>query len=731
MTHLHKALNYKFIIILMSLLLVFPGASLGGDSKLLKIKTAYVKAKQNYLSTKEYILKLESDIKSTPSGGIASPDEQAKKRASQSTQLHQAFERLNKYHREAFEAKTAYQNAILHTPPAILKNVSVSTKASGELYNAGWEGGVPDALKQKIEEQEQLLDKVESKIQDRIASRRDLVTQLAVYNKTYAENAASHTNNVYYGIFSSVGIDAIGLLAEFFLDQSSATVDVANLIGSVFAQLAPQSNIKETKESFITELAKFKKAHGKIAPDKYSTLKSSLTSDITTKAIEVPSVLTLKCGLIGFAKDTTTKNVDDLASTFKVKNVARSFGISAATMLVKAMVKEYFQQEADEAKRKAFEAYVGSEFYSSIINKSIQQDAELFQIKSKIRSDISDLKQQENCKQFLWKKKTNKANTLRSIDVGRDVNFTLTFSSQLTATPQVIFQGKTVKMKPSGQLPSAVFSGHVPFSGTKNDGVHQYGLEVSANGLDTFDGNPETIPVFDTKKGSWETAEPVDKMHSLSFINYQNLIKELEGYRKTNSDYIIFMSERFGYNARTSLYRDLTRAGVGKAAQLYTDTWLPVYPWQLDKNSAMKYVSAHDDVLASSISYLKTTAREVDESSIKQLRDGVKKLGNYHEMTKQAFMECWMDRTIARGKYWDKYDETMEKFFSIPNVYGNADSYKKLQAQKAELKEQANLYKKQSDESGVAAAACLEQVKKNPKDEPLFVSLEILEKAKK
>ena len=275
-----------------------------------------------------------------------------------------------------------------------------------------------------------------------------------------------------------------------------------------------------------------------------------------------------------------------------------------------------------------------------------------------------------------------------------------------------------------GDLPTSRFDGHVAVPTPKKDGTYEYRLNVRVSRPDLFDGNPETTPTYDTKKSIWRQAEPFDTEHTIQIISYETLIKELEGYEKEIGDYIAFMDKRVSYNSFEKFIRDsLTRAGVKAAADKYSYVWGQgaVYRWDMNDDSAEKYLSAHWTALEDSVDAL-SGMTSVSNEEIQQFRKGMQELRTYMQMTKNAFLVCWINHTIEQGKLWDKHMDLYGQRLAIPSPPTEKD-----QARRQQLYALSSAANAKSAEAGSAAGACLKPVKDEAAS-PAFVSLKTLRK---
>jgi len=710
-----------------------------------KASTAYIQAKNNYLHVKERLLNLEKEIKAldtlpfpetmnkTPATGGKSGEVRLvmprdfrtyhENRSQLIEKYRSTYETLNSSDRAVYDAMGALQEAVRFSQPPILKAVSFHSEKRGEMYNAVWESNIPDALRKNIAEQTQLLNKVETRIQERFTARRPLIGQQKKYSDAYNKHAAIYDDNNFYGIYSTSFVEAVGMITLSYGDKKGTVHRMALLVGSAIAKVMVS---EDPDYDFVRDLQKYRKEGSLNKKESLGTFKSILTGDAIEELINHPLEMATTC-IASSMQVVDATMMEKLASDAGGKGYAKSLGLGVAVSVVKGMVGEYFQQEADVAKKNAFEAYVGHEFFQQIINKSIQGDAPFVQARQQIRRNILELNKQTKCANSVWSKKVSISKPFRSLDLKNDIRISLSFSAPLHDTPKVRLHSFNVVVKPVGDLPTSRFDGHVAVPAPKEDGTYEYSLNVRVSPPDLFDGNPETIPTYDPKKSIWEQDEPFDKEHTMQLISFVKLIKELENYEKELSDYITFMNKRLGYRSNgVKFIRDsIIRAGVKLNNDDVISTryeWVAT-PWLLYDSSARSYLSAHWTTLEDSVDAL-TSMTSVSNEETQQFRSGMQELRNYMKMTKNALLVCWMNNTIEEAKFLEKGRDLTKQYYEIPFSLYNEE----LIDQRAQISGKSTGVRKKGDEARLTAHACLKQVPKDPKAPHAFVSLKSLRK---
>jgi hypothetical protein len=745
-----RSFMWLFGIMIILVTMVTPVLAFANSPEVQKASTAYIQAKNNYLHVKERLLSLEKEIKALdtlPSSeiidktpAIAGESSEVRlvmpkdfrshyeKRSQLIEQYRSTYETLNSADRVVYEAMYALQEAVRFSQPPILTAVSYHSEKKGEMYKAVWESTIPDALGQKIAEQKELLNKIETRIQERFTARKPLIVQQKKYSDAYNKHVGNWTFNNVTGIVSTSLSEATGMIAGAFIGDPATAVNLATTVGSAIAKYMVS---EDPDYDFVRDLQKYRKEGGLNKEEGLGTLKSILAGDALEEIINHPLEMTITCFAKSFGQ-VDTKVMNELVSDAAGKGYAKSLGVGVATSLVKGMVGEYFQQEADMAKKNAFEAYIGHELFQQIINKSIQGDAPFVQARQQIRRNILELNQQTKCANSVWSKNVSVSKPFRSLDIKNDIRVSLTFSAPLLNTPKVRLHSFNVVVKPVGDLPTTRFDGHVTVPAPKEDGTYEYSLNVRVSPPDRLDGNPETIPTYDPEKSIWRQVEPFDKEHTMRLISFDKLIKELEGYEKEISDYISFMNKRLEYGdaARQLIRSNLISAGVNVNEYIEImriGTWYESVsrPWLMHDSSARHYLLAHWAALEDSVDAL-SSVTSVSNEEILQFRSGMKELRNYMKITKKALLECWMNNTIEEAKFLESADDLTRQYYAIPfDIYEDV-----INGPRAKINEKKTGVLKKGDEANLAAFACLKPVRKDPKAPHAFVSLNNLRKEK-
>lgn len=731
-----------------------------------KARAVYTKAKNDFLQTKETVLRLEKEIKALrearprPELMLATPsnrDEVEKhrqqflknmqaydgKRAKQFLQYNEAIERLNESQKALSNAEQALQLAIWYTPPPILQSVSLRTKTYREVYAAEWKNGISDDLRQKIAEQQRLLNMVEVRIEKRMADRKPFVEQLKTYNDTYIENADAYTNNTYWEIGATSFIEGAGMIAQVFMgDEPGAAVEMSVLVGAAFAKWAVNT---KPDYDYVRDLQKFMKTGDASTQDSNETFTDYFTGDVIETVISHPSELVAKCLHLGLSSaDGIGQNVmEELVSDTVGKGAAKSIGFGMAVSVIKGMVGDYFRHEADIAKRASFEAFVGGAFIQNVLNKSYQRDAPYFKARTQLRHNILELTQQANCAKNTWTKTVSQSRPLISTDLKDGMQLSLTFSSPINNLPKVSVQGVKIVVKPGSVLPTTSFSGKLVVPAPLKDGTYDYHLAVSVRTPDLFDGDPITIATFDPRKSVWDQTEPVDKGHVIKVVSHEELIKELKAYKKELQDYIAYIDKRFGYNseAKAFILNSMQQSGVDVAARKNRDNewWVGAagWNWQLSNISVKNYLNEHVSAISDSINDLPGMSN-IKTGEIQQFRTGMDTLRAYMTTTKAAFQDCWLihstEASLLRDKHEKVYKQSTDTFSQYMDkalATDGGDIDKSLYVISQKLDEQAREINKEADKHREISKACLKDVEVDPKKFPAFASLSKLRKSSK
>lgn len=717
-----------------------------------KARAVYKKAKNDFVKAKNAVLRLEKEIKTLeqarprPELVIATPSNKDAvethrqqflkkmhdydaKRATQYQQYNAAIEQVNRSQKAFSDAAQALQLAIWFTPPPILQSVTLSTESYSEVYAADWKNNISDDLRQKINEQQRLLNRVEAKINERIAARKPFVEKLKTYSDTYTINSDAYTSNTYWEIGTTSFIEGAGMIAEVFMgDEAAAAVDMSAALGKIFVKWELNT---EPEYDYVRDLQKFIKTNNVNTQSGSEVFTDYFKGDVIETALSHPTEVIAKCLHLGLSNVGIERDVmEGLVSDTVGKGAAKSIGFGLAVSAIKGMVGAYFRHEADAAKRASFEAFVGGAFIQKILNISYQRDAPFINARAQLRKNILELTQQANCAKSYWTKTANQSRPLTSKDLKDDLQLSLTFSSPINRLPKVSVQEVNIAIKPEGALPTSSFSGKLVVPAPQKDGTYDYHLVVSVQTPDLFDGDPMTIATFDPKKSVWNQAEPVDNNHAFKVVSHKELIKELKGYQKELLDYISYMDKKFAYSseAQAFLLKRMQQSGVKGAAKQYNDFWnaSTVYPWELDDNSVKNYLTAHADMLGNSAYYLPSMSN-IKPAEIQQFRNGMDVLRVYMKITKTAFEDCWLSHVIKEGKLRDKAREEYSVYFNTPIPYDD----EKAEAYRNSLKQKADETSKAFDKERGVAIACLKDVKADPKANPVFVSLSQLRKSSK
>ena len=716
-----------------------------------KARAVYTKAKNDFVKAKDAVLRLEKEIKALeqarprPELMIATPSNKDAvekhrqqflkkmhdydaKRATQYQQYNAAIEQVNRLQKAFSDAAQALQLAIWFTPPPILQSVTL-WKSYNKVYAAEWKNNISDDVRQKIDEQQRLLNRVEAKINERIAARKPFVEKLKTYSDTYTINSDAYTSNTYWEIGTTSFIEGAGMIAEVFMgDEAAAAVDMSAALGKIFVKWELNT---EPEYDYVRDLQKFIKTNNVNTQSGSEVFTDYFKGDVIETALSHPTEVIAKCLYLGLSNVGVERDVmEGLVSDTVGKGAAKSIGFGLAVSAIKGMVGAYFRHEADAAKRASFEAFVGGAFIQKILNISYQRDAPFINARAQLRKNILELTQQANCAKSYWKKTANQSRPLTSKDLKDGLQLSLTFSSPINRLPKVSVQEVNIAIKPEGALPTSSFSGKLVVPAPQKDGTYDYHLVVSVQTPDLFDGDPMTIATFDPKKSVWNQAEPVDNNHAFKVVSHKELIKELKGYQKELLDYISYMDKKFAYSseAQAFLLKRMQQSGVKGAAKQYNDFWnaSTVYPWELDDNSVKNYLTAHADMLGNSAYYLPSMSN-IKPAEIQQFRNGMDVLRVYMKITKTAFEDCWLSHVIKEGKLRDKAREEYSVYFNTPIPYDD----EKAEAYRNSLKQKADETSKAFDKERGVAIACLKDVKADPKANPVFVSLSQLRKSSK